>query len=58
MMIQESSLHWEKLLFMSQFYIVDFATSMLFIMNMNVMTILQGILMMVIHSMLLPLSDE
>ena len=45
-------------MFMSHFYILDFVTSMLFTMTMNVMTILQGILMMVIHPMLLPLIDE
>ena len=40
------------------FYIEDFVTSMLFTMSMNVMTILQGIFMMVIHPILYPLIDE
>ena len=53
MMIQEGFLHQEKILFMSHFYIVDFATSMLYIMNMHVMIILHGILTMII--LLMPL---
>ena len=57
-LIQEVFSPKEKLRSLSHFYIVDFVTSMLFTMSMNVMTILQRILMMVIHLMLLPLIDE
>ena len=53
MMIQEGSLHQEKILFKGHFYIVDFATNMLYIMNMHVMIILHGILTMII--LLMPL---
>ena len=49
MMIQESFSYQGKALFMSHCYIVDFATSMLLTMNMNVMMISHGILMMVSH---------
>ena len=53
MMIQESSLYQEKVLFMCHFYIADSATNMLLTMSMNVMMIPHGILMMGTYLMFL-----
>ena len=57
-LIQEVFSPQEKLRSLNYFYIVDSVISMLFTMSMIVMTILQGILMMVIHPMLIPLIKE
>ena len=57
-LIQEVFSPQEKLRSLNHFYIVDSVISMLFTMSMIVMTILQGILMMVIHPILLPLIKE
>lgn len=56
--IQEVFSPQEKLRSLNHFYIVNSVISMLFTMSMIVMTILQGILMIFIHPMLLPLIKE
>ena len=57
-LIQEVFSSQEKLKGLSHFDIADYVINILFIMSMRVMIMLHGILMMVIHSMLVPLIYE